>query len=343
MENIVLRPGPNDAGKRLDRILRVRFPDAGLGALFAALRRGSVRVNGKRVSPDYRVAEEDCITFRRAAPFPDEGPKAASAGGEAASAEAEVFLKPCVLFEDGDFIVFNKPWGMLCHGEDSLDSRVKVWLARKLPPSLAFKPGPLHRLDRNTTGVVFFSKSIAGARSFSCALAEGRTEKKYYALLRGHLDGPALWEDSLVRGPRRVSFKAAQGEGKAAVSLVRPLAAAGGAGQAACTLCEIIIPTGRTHQIRAQAAAHGHPLAGDRKYGGSPLRGSPHGGAYILHAAEVTLPQEGPAPAAGGQAAAGEKTPAACSRRLTVKAPLPPLSLAFLEELFGKKIRRVLG
>ncbi|MDR3200427.1 MAG: RluA family pseudouridine synthase [Spirochaetales bacterium] len=328
MENRILRTGPNDAGKRLDRVLRVFFPQAGLGAIFAALRKGGIRVNGKKAGRDYRLAEGDEISVRQVPPFSlRETPHSARPSENPRSASPQFHI----LYQDQNLIAINKAWGDLSHGPDSLDESVKAYLEPLLPPSLAFSPAPLHRLDRNTSGLIFFSKSIEGARTFTAALRAGEIQKTYYALLEGRIAKAETWTDSLTRDTVRRTSRAAQAEtaspGKTAWSDVRPLAAitlpaSGAASAVSLSLCEITIHTGRTHQIRAQAAAHGHPLAGDRKYGGRLLSGAPHGGAYILHAARVSLPASG------------------LGKPLAVHAPLPEDARLFLEKLFGEKARR---
>jgi 23S rRNA pseudouridine955/2504/2580 synthase len=297
VENHILRPGPNDEGKRIDRILRACFPDVPLGALFAALRKGDVRVGGKRVHQDYHVAGGDIISVKMLPGFrPRQEPEPAGTDG----------FQFSPVFEDRNFFAVNKPWGILTHGESSLDEYVKASLIPRLPPSLAFSPGPLHRLDRNTTGLIFFSKSLEGARDFSAALREGKIIKIYYALLEGVLPAAQTWEDSLIRDSRNhITKSSGPRPGKPALTEVRPLAH-----RASCTFCEFLIQSGRTLQIRSQAALHGHPLAGDRNYGGSHRPGAPHRGAYILHAAKLFFPP------------------------LEAEAPLPEDAAVFLRDLF---------
>jgi 23S rRNA pseudouridine955/2504/2580 synthase len=305
MESHILRPGSNDAGKRIDRVLRFFFPGAPLGALFAALRRGDIRVDGRKVRQDYRVAAGDTISVKKFPLFlPRQEPKRAAAPRRAAG-ESDGLQFP-VVFEDANFLAVNKPWGILTHGVGSLDEQVKARLAPLLPESLAFSPAPLHRLDRNTTGLIFFSKSIEGARAFSAALRGGKIKKTYYALLEGRLAAAQTWEDSLARDTEKhITSAADEKPGKTALTEVRPLAVS-----SSLSLCEVTIHSGRTHQIRSQAALHGHPLAGDRKYGGRPLADAPHGGAYILHAARLSFPP------------------------LEAEAPPPKDAAAFLRKLF---------
>jgi 23S rRNA pseudouridine955/2504/2580 synthase len=178
--------------------------------------------------------------------------------------------------------VLNKPVGLAVHGPDSLETRVRAYLAPKLAASLSFKPGPLHRLDKPTSGIIVFSTNLAGARNFSALLRERRIRKTYLALLDGVLERDETWEDALVRDKEQgKSFTADAGDdsAKEARTRVYPLAHTPMDRMPALTLARLEIDTGRTHQIRAQAAAHGHPLAGDRKYGGSGQRGG-----FLLHA-----------------------------------------------------------
>jgi 23S rRNA pseudouridine955/2504/2580 synthase len=313
VENHILRPGPNDAGKRIDRILRSCFPDVPLSALFAALRKGAVRVGGQRVGGDYRVNEGDLISVKKfpgfcLQPKPQQKQQQKPWRKSRQTGTRGIQFPP--VFEDKNFLAVNKPWGILTHGDSSLDESIKASLAPRLPPSLAFSPAPLHRLDRNTTGLIFFSKSLEGAREFSAALREGKITKIYYALVEGILPAAQTWEDSLIRDSKnRVTKSSRSGPsprpGKTALTQVRPLAHS-----SSYSLCELIIHSGRTHQIRSQAALHAHPLAGDRKYGGHPLPGAPHKGAYILHAAKLSFPP------------------------LEAEAPLPQDAAAFLKKLF---------
>jgi 23S rRNA pseudouridine955/2504/2580 synthase len=181
---------------------------------------------------------------------------------------------------------------------------VRAYLADKLNPSLSFRPGPLHRLDKPTSGIVVFSKTLEGARAFSALIRNGRIKKQYLAVVEGLVKGPELWEDLLVRdqGARKTFIAGGReagagpgdsktpGAAKPARTRIQPLAlsagtpkANGGEGKFSLILAEI--DTGRTHQIRSQTAAHGFPLAGDKKYGGAY-----RSGGFLLHAWKLDLP-----------------------------------------------------
>jgi 23S rRNA pseudouridine955/2504/2580 synthase len=164
---------------------------------------------------------------------------------------------------------------------------VREYLAGKLPPSLSFRPGPLHRLDRPTSGIIVFSSDLSGARFFSAMLREGRVKKQYLAVADGIIEKAGTWEDELFRDTSlrktlKTAGDAAGMNGGKALTMVRPLASDAGGH----TLILVETVTGRTHQIRAQAAVRGHPLSGDGKYGGSPQKGG-----FLLHAWKIGIPR----------------------------------------------------
>ena len=177
------------------------------------------------------------------------------------------------------FPLIIKPAGLAVHGFGSLDSMVRSYLTDKLSLSLSFKPGPLHRLDKPSSGIVVFSTSLEGARLFSLLMRERKVKKTYLAVVEGKIKTEEIWQDELVRDRETkktyVSREKSCGS-KDAVTKVTPLATEGN-----YSLIKAEIATGRTHQIRAQSAEHGHPLAGDVKYGGS--RNSQMSG-FFLHA-----------------------------------------------------------
>ncbi|MDR2743446.1 MAG: RluA family pseudouridine synthase [Treponema sp.] len=319
---ITLTAAADDNGRRLDRILRKALPDMPLSAIHSLLRKGRVLVDGVPENGACRVRSGSAIQI----------PLGRGDAVSVVPAEKQEtpnrapnwdLPKLHILWEDADFLILNKPAGLAVHGSDrgsgnSLETLARAYLAPKLPPSLSFKPGPLHRLDRPTSGIIVFSKSLEGARGFRSLLREKRVRKTYLALLEGILDRDETWEDILIRdrdlGKSFVSPGPASGEApREARTRVRPLARNAAASAAGVTLARLEPDTGRTHQIRVQAAAHGHPLAGDRKYGGAA-----QGGGFLLHAHSLELP---------GQTLPG------LPRRL--EAPLPDYFRKRIEELFG--------
>jgi 23S rRNA pseudouridine955/2504/2580 synthase len=297
-----------------------------LSGIHRLLRRGQILVDGRAARGEDRVAAGSLITIpeapralrekaRRRPP-----PPAPQARGK----------PPAAILRESDGLIFlNKPAGLAVHGPGSLDAQVRAWLGGTLPPSLSFRPGPLHRLDKPTSGIIVFSKTLEGARYFSALLREGRIKKQYLAIVEGAPTAPELWEDLLVRDKsERKTFSAGEEAGaglgdsttadtaKYARTRIRPLArsaglSAPGGGEDFFSLIQADIETGRTHQIRTQAAAHGFPLAGDTKYGGRP-----QAGGFLLHAWKLELP---------GSGGAGHQT---------ISAPLPELFQKRIKELF---------
>ena len=264
--------GPDDDGRRLDRLVRRLFPDLSLSAVYRLIREGSVRLNGRKAKQDQRVHNGDRLEIRcRELP---------SFSGHARQVTMEPSMRQdfenLFLAETEDLVIVNKPRGMLTHGPDGLDELVRRYYADRAANSLAFTPAPLHRLDRNTSGALAVSKSLKGARDFSQALREGRIGKEYLAVLDGSMGSSELWTDLLVRdgdgkvtAPCDLAPRVQDGvhAGREARSLAVPLARAHGK-----TLALIRLYTGLTHQIRAQAAARGYPLAGDNKIGRASCR-----------------------------------------------------------------------
>lgn len=262
------RAGANDDGRRLDRVLRILLDQRGLPEIYAGLRKKAILVNGAKAEPSLRLAEGDRIEVdERLCPPPNSpGP------GPSMAAEGVQGLKSLTLYRSSDILVLNKPRGLATHGPRSLEQLVREAEIGAQASSLAFVPGPLHRLDRNTSGALAFSLSITGARDFTSALQAGLVSKTYVALVEGEVEGPETWEDELVRDEKTRVTQAGPG-GAFARSRARPILVGRG-----LSLLEIGIDTGRTHQIRAQAGIHAHPLVGDTKYGGRP------GDFYFLHA-----------------------------------------------------------
>ena len=267
-------PGRDDVGRRLDRVVRRLLPSAPLSRIFQAIRTGEIQVGGRVAAGAYRVREGDVIRVR--AELAEES--AVQAIRPPTDAPPD-WLLSAILLENEHLLVLNKPRGLLVHGEGSVEQAVRAYLAPRLPASLSFVPGPLHRLDRNTSGLLAFGKSLSGARLFSELLRQGAIGKLYLGLLEGALAERAEWEDTLIRTSRDASTRQSAGGANARTTAV-PLLRGG-----RLTLAAIQIATGFTHQIRAQAQIHGYPLAGDRKYGGSPRPGG-----YLLHAWILELP-----------------------------------------------------
>jgi len=319
-----LTAAPDDDGRRLDRILRKALRDLPLSAIHRLLRLGFVLVNGEKAGAERRVCSGETITVKELVQI-------STLQRHKGAKENEIpEMNPEIIYEGSGLLILNKPAGLAVHGKGSLEDRVRSYLAPKLPPSLSFRPGPLHRLDKPSSGVIAFSASLEGARVFSELMRSRRIKKSYLAVVEGAVKGVEIWKDELVRDQDKKKTLIAQpesgAEAKAACTRVRALATS-----PSYTLILAEIETGRTHQIRAQAASHGHPLLADRKYGGHGFPGSKDvhgfpgnreahdftGAGFLLHAWRMEFPAGLPLPA-------------------LIEAPLPDYFRCKIRELFGK-------
>ncbi|MCL2410667.1 MAG: RluA family pseudouridine synthase [Treponema sp.] len=257
-----LTTGENDKGRRLDKILRKALPDHPLALIHRLLRRRKVLVNGKPAKADDRIDCNVKITIlslkENPSPLQQQLPL---------RQHLPVRQQLQIIWEGEGLIAINKPSGLAVHGPDSLDTLVGSYLIGKISKSLSFKPGPLHRLDKPSSGIVVFSTSLEGAHIFSLAMRQRKIQKTYLAIVKGIVKKEEIWHDELVRDKaRKKTFLTTENnskDAKHAITKVIPLASKNG-----FSLIQVEITTGRTHQIRTQAAAHGYPLLGDVKYGG---------------------------------------------------------------------------
>jgi len=284
--------------------------------IYRLFREGAVRVCGKRVDGTHRTVAGETIEVRLSDRPDDEVPTRSAP--DKTSRAAAAFFSGLIIVETPDLAVVNKPHGVLSHGPGGIDEAAIAYYADRVAASLAFTPAPLHRLDRNTSGALAVSASLVGATTFSQALRRGQVEKSYIAVLGGNLRSEEIWVDALTRDDAsRVSSvdvigdmaPVPRGVARRAEARAMPLLSGDGV-----TLALIRLGTGRTHQIRAQAAAHGHALAGDAKYGGLPMNGG-----YILHCAVLATP-----PGVGKP------------EGLRIAAPLPQAASQTIARLFGE-------
>ncbi|MDR3283886.1 MAG: RluA family pseudouridine synthase [Treponema sp.] len=273
--------GPDDEGRRFDTVIRkltqgANLSGAGLSGIYSAIRKGVIKLNGKKAAPDARVHPGDYI---ETAEF------LFSASEEQNGTVAAII--PCqieTLFENNTIQVLNKPYGVPVQGtkrESGIAGYCRqAFEARRgtegNTASLSFVPAPLHRLDRETTGVLVCSRSLEGARWFSAALRGHQVRKVYLGITEGTLAAPEVWIDCC--------------DGKSAKTSVIPLGH--GMYQKICvTFAAFDIETGRKHQIRSHSSRHGFPLFGDTRYGGRAIHQAQ---GYYLHAWKLWFPSERP-------------------------------------------------
>lgn len=305
--------GSEDAGQRVDKVLARLLPGVPRTRLFRLLRKGEVRLNGKRVSGEMRVAERDVLRVPPvllAAPVvPAAPPKGASRLGEQ--------LGRTIIHEDERLLVINKPSGVAVHGGSGVSAGV-IEALRAARPDETLEL--VHRLDRDTSGCLLVARKMSTLRSLHAMLREDDAfDKRYLVLVRGkwelgrkRIDAP-LRTDTRVGGERTVKVDAS---GKEAASEFRVVQFFG----SLATLLEVQLITGRTHQIRVHAAYAGHPVAGDEKYGDPDYNKQLRAfglNRLFLHAHSISF--EDP----------DRKVP------ISVSAPLPPELHAVIDALAG--------
>jgi 23S rRNA pseudouridine955/2504/2580 synthase len=281
--------GEGDDGQRLDNFLIRVLKGVPRTHVYRLLRKGEVRVNSKRAKPDQRVVAGDRIRLP-----PIRRPDAAAQGGpRPASASLQKLLTDAIVYEDADLIVVNKPAGVAVHGGSGMSHGV-IEALRSARPDLP-ELDLVHRLDRETSGCLIVAKKRSALRDLHAQLREGTTEKRYLALVCGKWNlGTKRIELALDTSERRSGERhvAVRTHGKMAVSTFKPVQFFSNV----ATLMEVMIDTGKTHQIRVHAAYAGHPVAGDDKYGDRDENTRLQGfglNRMFLHAASIEVLRPG--------------------------------------------------
>lgn len=260
--------GTNEAGQRLDKFLRKYLKDVPLSAIFKALRKGDVRVNGLKKKENYSLQLDDVIEIRYIQSKTEKKDKSFIKVNSSG-------LK--ITYEDENILIVEKWPGVLVHpdqkgSEPSLTDYVLSYLNEKgdyLPEKeVTFTPAPCNRLDRNTSGVVIFGKNFESLRSINELIREGQVKKYYNALVKGRIkDG--LYKGYISKDENENISKVYDNKvpNTKEISMeVKTLQSNG-----AFSLLEIDLITGRSHQIRAHLSHLGSPIIGDFKYGDKKL------------------------------------------------------------------------
>jgi 23S rRNA pseudouridine955/2504/2580 synthase len=282
VRNIAVDPGED--GVRLDRWFRRRWPHVSQIQIQKMARSGQIRVDGGRAKPDQRLAAGETI---RVPPLPD-APKP----GDKPSLDPRdiAYAKSLVLYEDEEVLVLNKPAGLAVQGGTKttkhVDRLLSAWGEGLDRPRL------VHRLDRDTSGVLVLGKTPGAAAKLSGAFARRRAEKTYWALVLGNpKPSEGVMELHLVKkgvGDREMVVPADPKDPNADPAETEFVTVSRAAHRVAWMALRP--HTGRTHQLRAHMLAMGHPILGDPKYktdASAELSGSLK---LQLHARRLSLP-----------------------------------------------------
>ncbi len=266
-----IKAGHENEGERLDRFLSTVVPDSSRSDLQGRIKDGIVTVNGETVKPNYKVKDGDEIIVE-----------------ERVLVESDIVpedLDLDIIYEDRDVAVVCKPKGMVVHPSAGHSGSTLVnGLMHQLDELSGIngelRPGIVHRIDKDTSGLLMVAKNDVVHRDLVEQLVEKSVTRKYTALVHGvipHDKGTV--EAPIGRNPRERQEMAVVDDGKEAVTHFNVLERFKD-----YTLVECILETGRTHQIRVHMQYIGYPIAGDPKYG--PRKTMDTGG-QLLHAGTV--------------------------------------------------------
>lgn len=255
--NIII--GPNEKGQRADKFLKKWLKDVPLSAIFRAIRKGDIKVNGKKIKEKYVLEEKDEV-------------EAKYIQSHVKKDFVRVENKIKATYEDEFILIVEKKPGILVHKgeieEETLTDQVLSYLydkgSYKPERESTFSPSPCNRLDRNTSGLVIYAKTYQALIDINEMIRERKIEKYYMALIKGKLkDG--LYEGYIKKDEKSNISKVYKQEVEGAKNISMNIKTIETCGS--FSTVEIELLTGRSHQIRAHLASLGHFIIGDPKYG----------------------------------------------------------------------------
>ena len=251
-----LEVAEEDAGQRLDAYVTERLPDTSRSFVQRLIEQGDVTINRELVRSSQRVVTSDIVLVRVPRPESD---------GDLTPAEIAV----PIVYEDGDVMVFDKPAGLVVHPAPGHEHGTLVNVLRWLRPDIItpgdMRPGIVHRIDKDTSGLIVVAKNERARLSLLEQWQRRDVLKEYTALVIGGIhEDTATIEAPISRDPHNRKRMAIREQGRPATTHIHVLRRYSG-----YTLLNVHIVTGRTHQIRVHGQFIGHPVAGDVTYGGA--------------------------------------------------------------------------
>lgn len=309
-ENKIFFICEDDSGRRLDRVVRKFLENIPLSGIYSAIRQGKIKINGKKQKGSYLTKKDDEILIDRSLFDPVQSADDNVLKASNKKKESKPLLKPDIILKTDDLLFINKRSGEVIHGEKSLCEAVLKYFPPK-EKSLSFKAGALHRLDKDTSGILTFSQSLKGAQLFSKALRQGKISKIYLGITEG--------KPSLKEFRNKI-------DGKECLSLVNVIEFSK---QENLSLVLFNLITGRKHQIRIQCAQFRTPLLNDKKHNPKQKKISPAfskmvSGTYFLHAYKLIF-----------------KESLLDDLPLEITAPLPDRFKIVIKSLFGIEAEKI--
>jgi 23S rRNA pseudouridine955/2504/2580 synthase len=281
MKELVAIAIDEDDGVRLDRWFKRYKPEITHSLLQKLLRKGLVRVNKKKVETSYRVKEGDEIILKDIGFKEQEAAESYKMPVSVSDNDIKDFQR-MVIFENNDYIIINKPSGLASQGGTGIKMSVDDMIR-----SISDRYKLVHRLDRDTSGVLVIGKKTTAAARFAELLKAKQVNKIYWALVLGR---PPQTEGVIKlalmkKGEKHQKIEVDEAEGKKAITEYRILEDLGGQ----YTLLELSPITGRMHQLRVHCASMGCPIIGDGKYGGAEVHIKGMDKKLHLHARRIIV------------------------------------------------------
>jgi len=260
--------GTNEAGQRVDKFSRKLLKDVPLSVIYKAIRKGDIRINGKKTKEKYFLAEGDIYEVKYV---------------QSNAKKKEFIMVPSsgmkITYEDTNILVVEKWPGLLVHadkknGEPTLTDHVLSYLYEKgeydPKKEVTFTPAPCNRLDKNTSGIVIFGKNFKTMKLLNEMIREKSIQKYYVALIKGKIND-GLYEGYISKNEENnisTVYKEQKSDTKNISMKVKTIETVG-----AFSYIEVNLLTGRSHQIRAHLSYLDRPIIGDPKYGDKKING----------------------------------------------------------------------
>ena len=269
---ITITAGPSENGSRLDRFLRKRLPLLGLSQVYGLIRKGAVRIDNKKIKQNHRIKEGEIIAI-------DVNESEFEAEAKPQNAMAKLvktdFFKRNfkILYEDSSILACNKPAGLVVHpgsghsGHDNLIDLATAYILSK--ESDGGTPVLMHRLDRDTSGVILLAKNRGVVRLLHDDMRAGKFTKQYVTVCHNR---PPEFEDTVTLGLKRTDWRrggmkmGVSDEGSESSTSYKIIEYQNGVSR-----LEVLLHTGKTHQIRVHMSHLGAPVLGDERYGNKEL------------------------------------------------------------------------